>query len=177
MKNFDWFNLNPDFFASKEVKELRQEDKGDRYVIIYLKILLLSRHASGYLFFENVGNTLADEVAMEIGEDLGEVFHTMSYLQTKGLIEYPEPSIAKVICPRQKRYRQSVEYRAWRTAVYERDSYTCQRCGQRGVSLEAHHIEPWATCPEKRFVVSNGVTLCKECHRKLHRGEFDNEDD
>lgn len=61
--------------------------------------------------------------------------------------------------------RASSEYTQWRKAVYERDDYTCQHCLVRGGRLEAHHIKPFATYPELRLVVSNGITLCKSYHR------------
>jgi len=61
--------------------------------------------------------------------------------------------------------RKSLEYRAWRVAVFKRDNYTCQVCNKRGNGrLEADHKKPWSIFPESRFVVSNGITLCKPCH-------------
>lgn len=70
--------------------------------------------------------------------------------------------------------RKSSEYTQWRTAVFERDDYTCQRCGVRGGSLNAHHIKPFAGHIDCRFDVDNGVTLCEKCHREVHKGK-DNE--
>lgn len=61
--------------------------------------------------------------------------------------------------------RNSDEYSVWRASVFERDGYTCQQCGEKGGKLEAHHIRPFAEHPELRLDVSNGVTLCKACHR------------
>jgi len=66
---------------------------------------------------------------------------------------------------------QSREYKKWRKAVFERDNYTCQSCGKRGCYLEAHHIKPFVSNPELVFELSNGITLCKECHKKVHREE------
>jgi len=60
--------------------------------------------------------------------------------------------------------RRTKRYRHWRTAVFERDDYTCQMCSLRGVYLEADHIKPFAFFPELRFEINNGRTLCKECH-------------
>jgi hypothetical protein len=31
--------------------------------------------------------------------------------------------------------------------------------------MEAHHIADWASFPDKRFDVTNGVCLCRRCHR------------
>lgn len=66
------------------------------------------------------------------------------------------------------RQRNMPEYIAWRTKVFERDGYTCVECGQKG-NVEAHHIKPWASHPQLRFEVSNGLTLCRPCHREKHR--------
>lgn len=71
------------------------------------------------------------------------------------------------------RLRMSTEYKLWRTAVFERDNWTCQECSIRGkkglgrrVVLNADHIKPFALFPELRFELTNGRTLCVECHRK-----------
>ncbi len=66
------------------------------------------------------------------------------------------------------RLRTSTEYRQWRKAVFERDGYTCQLCGDsRRGSLNAHHISSWAEYLERRYDVGNGKTLCEKCHRQL----------
>ena len=66
------------------------------------------------------------------------------------------------------RGRDSFVYREWRSAVFGRDGYRCQDCGINSRDLQAHHIEPWARCPERRFDVSNGITLCASCHAMRH---------
>ena len=63
--------------------------------------------------------------------------------------------------------RNSFEYEEWRKAVFERDLYTCQGCGEVGGRLEADHIKPWSLFPQYRFDIDNGRTLCKPCHKYL----------
>lgn len=73
------------------------------------------------------------------------------------------------VTPEVGRLRRSAEYRDWRTAVFTRDNFTCQKCGDaRGGNLRAHHIKPFAANPEERFNLANGVTLCCDCHDKVH---------
>lgn len=70
------------------------------------------------------------------------------------------------VTPVNEAARKSMEYKTWRTSVFQRDSYTCQECGKRGCELNADHIKPFALYPELRFEVSNGRTLCVPCHKK-----------
>jgi len=73
--------------------------------------------------------------------------------------------------------RKSIEYKLWRTAVFERDNYTCIWGGkEHGNRLEADHIKSFSAYPELRFAIDNGRTLCRDCHRKTtnfgRRGGF-----
>ncbi|NCD00114.1 MAG: HNH endonuclease [Bacteroidia bacterium] len=71
--------------------------------------------------------------------------------------------------------------------VYERDNFTCQKCGLRSgngksVILNAHHIKPFKTIMSENNIKSiydaynckelwdedNLITLCVDCHKKIH---------
>ena len=67
--------------------------------------------------------------------------------------------------------RYSDEMKNWRTSVFKRDDFTCKMCGKKGGYLQAHHIRLFATYPDLRFVVGNGVTLCKGCHKVVTNKE------
>lgn len=73
------------------------------------------------------------------------------------------PSLAE-----DQRQRNSPMCRQWKRRVFERDSYTCGQCGQHGGRLVAHHVQRWSTRPELRFEISNGLTLCYDCHEREH---------
>ena len=73
------------------------------------------------------------------------------------------------ITPDNKKIRDSLEFRLWREAVFARDNYTCQKCGERGGYLQAHHIFNFATYINRRFDIENGITFCKKCHKEFHR--------
>lgn len=61
------------------------------------------------------------------------------------------------------------ENTAWRTAVYQRDNYTCQITGVKGAKLCAHHIYNWADNPDKRFDLNNGITILESLHILYHK--------
>lgn len=65
-----------------------------------------------------------------------------------------------------KLLKNSMQWKEWRTQVFERDNYTCQDCSQRGGRLHPHHIKPFSEFIELAFDVDNGITLCEPCHRK-----------
>lgn len=69
------------------------------------------------------------------------------------------------ITPLNKQARNSLEYKLWREAVFERDDFTCQICFVRGNELHADHIKPFALYPELRLALDNGRTLCVPCHK------------
>lgn len=79
-----------------------------------------------------------------------------------------------------KQIRDSVKMWEWRCAIFKRDAFTCQLCGQRGGILNADHIKQFAViimengvrtndeamqCAEL-WSLENGRTLCKACHRQ-----------
>lgn len=56
-------------------------------------------------------------------------------------------------------------------AILNRDNYTCQICGEKDTRLEIHHIQYRSKGGSNRM--DNLVTLCQECHGKIHSGELD----
>lgn len=78
--------------------------------------------------------------------------------------------------------RVSKEYKNWRKEVFKRDNYSCILCNSNE-DIQAHHkiklreilkdIDKIEEAFKIRILldISNGVTLCSVCHRKIHKGK------
>lgn len=86
-KKYYWLKLKEDFFRNKKIKKLRKIAGGDTYTVIYLKMQLLSLQNEGTLIYEGVENSFAEEIALEIDEDIDNVKITLSFLSQNGLLE------------------------------------------------------------------------------------------
>ncbi len=87
------------------------------------------------------------------------------------------------ITPLNEEIRASHKNKMWIKSIFNRDDHTCQECGTRGGTLHAHHIKEFNKIIKENNIenfedslyckslwnINNGVTLCKECHYKLHR--------
>ena len=72
------------------------------------------------------------------------------------------------ITPLTQQTRTSEDANKWKFAVLYRDSFTCRCCGSKE-RVQAHHINSWASYPEDRYVIENGMTLCHTCHTLVHK--------
>ena len=53
----------------------------------------------------------------------------------------------------------------------ERDQYTCKKCGDTDIKLNVHHILPYSEYPQLGSDIDNLITLCVDCHKKIHKNE------
>ncbi len=51
----------------------------------------------------------------------------------------------------------------WSKLIIERGGHECKKCGVNE-RLEAHHIWPQGWYPHLRYILKNGITLCRPCH-------------
>lgn len=63
--------------------------------------------------------------------------------------------------------RGKKQYRDWRSAVLARDGNQCTRC-QSTNRLHVHHIKSFEKHIELRYDISNGLTVCENCHSTIH---------
>ena len=75
--------------------------------------------------------------------------------------------------------RQTIEYKNFVKFFLIRDNNICIQCGtkrkrvkdgkEKNCNLTVHHIKSWKNYPKLRFDIDNGITLCKDCHFKIHK--------
>lgn len=80
----------------------------------------------------------------------------------------------------EKRSYRGYNWERQRKLCFERDEYTCQICGNKCISrrdlddnnggklIQAHHIIDYNESKSNRL--SNLLTLCASCHKKVHEG-------
>lgn len=85
-KKYYWLQMKEDFFRQKEIKMLRKIAGGDTYTIIYQKMLLMSLRDEGKILYEGIGASFAEEISLEIDEEVENVQVTINYLISKKLM-------------------------------------------------------------------------------------------
>jgi predicted phage replisome organizer len=86
-KKFYWLKLYRDFFNSREMKKLRKVAGGDTFTIIYLKMQLLSMNNEGIIEYEGTEDDIAEQLALELDEDVENVQLTIAFLIKNQLME------------------------------------------------------------------------------------------
>lgn len=85
-KRYFWLKLQEGFFQQKAMKKLRSVEKGETYLIVYLKLQLASVKEGGVLTFDGIENTLAEELALQIDEESEDVSITVDFLTRHKLL-------------------------------------------------------------------------------------------
>ncbi len=90
------------------------------------------------------------------------------------------------LTPLNKQIRKCLEYNQWRSDIFTKDNFTCQKCNKKGIYIHAHHKKRFSTIIKENNIktlkealdckelwnIKNGITLCKKCHRKIHKHQI-----
>lgn len=87
-----WLKMRDDFFGRLEIKRLRKMPGGDTLVLIYERLLLLSLKTDGILTFHGYERDLAEELALDLDEEIDSVRAVLIYMQGHDLIHEIEPN-------------------------------------------------------------------------------------
>ena len=71
-----------------------------------------------------------------------------------------------------KRNYSDPAYTDFRRRVLKRDGKKCMMpgCGCKR-RLQVHHIKTWSSASSLRYDISNGITLCYDCHKSINGKE------
>jgi hypothetical protein len=64
--------------------------------------------------------------------------------------------------------RKTKRYQKFKEEVHERDGHQCRDCNSPS-RLHVHHLIPIDDRPDLFYDITNAVTLCGDCHFKIHR--------
>ena len=142
-------------FCGKEFKEYPSHSKGRKY-------------CSQECYWNSIRKPKKPKLSIEERKTIA----IKNLPKTKGLKGSAHPSWKGG--PKRPYCHNNWRYYEWRSRIFERDNWTCQTCGKRSkvgepVYLEAHHIKGWSKYPKLRYELSNGITLCRECHKLIHK--------
>lgn len=83
---------------------------------------------------------------------------------SEGSFSHPLAHTSKVLSGNRLSYTDHAAWVSMSKRVFQRDNYTCQYCGERGIKLEADHIVPFSK--GGKDCESNLITSCRRCNRQ-----------
>lgn len=132
----------------------------------YRKPRFLNRGKEGFI---------APSVRSKINSHLREKKFVESILPiSKWILETAKFDIHKITNPdvKSKNYQKGDQkgYYNVKSYILHRDDYKCKHCKRKNLKLHIHHIVFRSN--EGTDEPNNLITLCEDCHKKLHDGEF-----
>lgn len=86
-KTYFWLKIQEEFYRQKEIKILRQMEKGSVYIIIYQKMLVYSLKNGNKLFYDHLKDSFEEEIALILDEEVEDVKTTVAFLKRAGLLD------------------------------------------------------------------------------------------
>lgn len=158
-KRYYWLKLKEDFFSSKRIKKMRSIAGGDTYTIIYLKMLLKALKDDGYLYFDGLMESFAEELALDIDEKPDDVKITIQLLNTLGLMETSENTdIYKLV------YMDMMT--GSETAHTQRQRDYIKRKKEREVSLNDESVTPLLHLGDVEKDIEKEIDIDKEIEKE-----------
>lgn len=96
-KKYYFLQMEENFFRTKDVKKLRQFPRGDTYLVVYMKIMLLTLKDSGTIYYDDLEDDIASELALQIDERLEDVQATLDFLLARGIVQKKSASEYEVV--------------------------------------------------------------------------------
>lgn len=176
MTDVKWIKIATDIFDDDKILLIESMPEADAIIVIWFKLLCMAgkKNNSGVFIMSDKIAYTDEMLAIIFREPLDKIKLAIKMLEELKMVKIQDGVISipnwgkRSILQNKQQYRFTQEYNKWRKAVFDRDDYTCQKCGIRGGRLNAHHIKPFAYYPELRLDINNGISLCEKCHMAVH---------
>lgn len=149
---------NVDFSDSKEVPFNKVKSNGNSFKLLYRVTCKFCGSDKGY-----VAKSLFDARCYKCTMTKERRISISAKQQNIEIDQWKEYT-----SPENTRERQSKRGRAWREAVFKKANYTCDITGNRGGTLNAHHLDSFDVNEDVRFDPENGVCLSNDIHKEFH---------
>lgn len=168
-KKYYWIKLYDELlFQDLKLKKLRQLAGGDTYTIIYLKMLLLSKENEGYIYYEGVEPSIAEELALKLDESSGNINVTIGFLEKVGYLIFSEelkqdiylPQAPTLICSESESAERVRRFRDNQRRALEAKSR--KLIGEFDKECALHCNEDVTRCNVDVTNCNDGVTNCNE---------------
>ena len=93
-KRYYWLKLPNTYFSQLEQKKMRKQEHGKDMQIIYLRMMLYSLGRNGCIYYQNVYDTIEEELAEEFDEDVELIKETVKYLLDNNMISVEDSNIS-----------------------------------------------------------------------------------
>lgn len=85
-KRYYWLKLKNTYFNHISQKKMKRQEHGKEMQVIYLRMMLHSIDSEGYIYYQGVYDSLAEELAEEFDESVELINSTIKYLNENKLI-------------------------------------------------------------------------------------------
>lgn len=138
-KRFFWLKLQEDFFQQKAMKKLRRMEHGAVLTITYLKMQLTSLRNGGVIVFEGFGDSLTEELSLQLDELEEDVRTTVEFLMKYGLMEQIESTDSYILPGAIQNTGSESDSAARMRALRDRKTSQCD--GEASLSDGASHCD------------------------------------
>lgn len=172
-KRYYWLKLKDDFFNDRIIRKMRKLDNGLTYLFIYQRMLLMSLNDDGNLVFEGLEESMFEQLADELEEDVDMVRETIDFcvkyelLIIDGDVYYLTmfPELVGSECDSTDRVRK---HRKLKAALH------CNAEVTDGNELELAEISPVTKCnteieKKKKINKESNKELEEELEKKLEK--------
>jgi predicted phage replisome organizer len=169
MINVKRIKVSTNVFNDEKIAIIEAMPEGDTLIVIWFKLLCMAGTHNNKLILSNGLPLDCKMLATILRRDKNIVKTALNVFENLIMLKFENGIYSIIEDKTPQELRNTYEYKEWRKDVFARDNYTCKLCGKRGVYLNAHHKKSFAKYPDLQTQLENGITLCYDCHKQVHK--------